>query len=580
MSENENIEAKLCSYVEGDLDPAGRAEIEKYLLANPQYRPLIAELSRTRGLLRKLPRESAPAELLETLSGQIERSALLGDDAGETAGSRSSRLPHLAAWAAVLMLTGGLAAVIYRVLPANKAQSELSLLKPAPMPAHEDQTSTNPAQKAFLDQDQVQAPAAPAGEPAPTGSPAAATGPVIGGDQVAAAPMSPAPAENNPTTAPTVASAVESGSMAANSAFAQQAMAGSIVSGDATQLGQNLYVTLRAADAKAADARVTQYLADNGIAFDTRPLDAGARVSAGPLQPPALSPSYAVASVNADSMIVTPRTQAVLSFGAVSTAPATSPVGVNSRVVNGRSTSSQTTEDVGQAPDSGWSPGARDTGRVIFARNLTADQAKRLTTDLDIKIPQPDIVAKLPMQPAALAQAPRAGAAPLQVGERVRLVARDNSLPGVEAMDEPQTIDADGNLTLPMVGKVKAAGLTASELAEKIPEVYHNANSPTTATWTIDRIASALPATEPALSLTAPMNAPASTAPAVALVATTSPAAAGNHGIDVTIRVIGQGSATTAPATEPVLPTDATSQNAVPPVPSAAPAATMPASVP
>jgi anti-sigma factor RsiW len=177
MSENENIEAKLCSYVEGDLDAAGRAEIEKYLLAHPQYRPLIAELAKTRGLLRKLPRVSAPAELLETLSGQIERSALLDDDGHHAMRIRTSKLPHLAAWAAVLLLMTGLAAVIYRVLPSNKTPSELALL-PAPQPASATQVLANDSQKVVLDQEQTPnaqiGAQAPAQVPAPAAAEAAA----------------------------------------------------------------------------------------------------------------------------------------------------------------------------------------------------------------------------------------------------------------------------------------------------------------------------------------------------------------------------------------------------------------------
>jgi len=591
MSENQNIEAKLCSYVEGDLDPEGRAEIEKYLLTNPQYRPLIEELSRTRGLLRKLPRESAPAELLETLSGQIERSALLGDDAGEGVGTRTTRLPHLAAWAAVLVLTGGLAAVIYRVLPSTKSQSELALLKPAPAPPNVDQSATSEAQKAVLDQDQAQVASAP---PPPAGIAAMATAPALIADQqLAAAPASQSLAQASAATSPTVAIAAarafaDAGDSAAQTASASgsmpasanSALAGSIVGGDATQLGQNMYVTLRATDAKAAGVRVTQYLNDNGIAFESRSLDAGARLSAGPLQPPALSSSYGVPSVNSNSSMATPRMQpaSVPNFGAKSTdAAATAGDGASGRAIRESSTSSRTIDDAGQGSDFRSSVSAPDAGSVIFARNLTAEQARRLTTDLDIKISQTDVVGTQAMQSTAMQQAPLAGAVPLQVGERVRVVARDNGLPGVEAMDEALTIDADGNLTLPLVGKVKAAGLTAAELADKIPQAYHDAKSPTTATWTIDRVAATLPTTEPAFSLTAPTNAPASTAPADALVATTSPLAAPNQGIDVAIQVV----ATTLPATQQVsLPSDASTQNAMPMVPAAAPAATLPTSAP
>ncbi len=48
MAENsENIEAKLCAYVEGDLDEQGRVEIERHLEQNPNHRRLLAELTAT-----------------------------------------------------------------------------------------------------------------------------------------------------------------------------------------------------------------------------------------------------------------------------------------------------------------------------------------------------------------------------------------------------------------------------------------------------------------------------------------------------------------------------------------------------
>ena len=75
MSENqqEQSEAKLLAYIEGDLDPAARAEIEKHLESNPHHARMLRELKSTRDLLRWLPRESAPADLLEQVQGHLER---------------------------------------------------------------------------------------------------------------------------------------------------------------------------------------------------------------------------------------------------------------------------------------------------------------------------------------------------------------------------------------------------------------------------------------------------------------------------------------------------------------------------
>src|SRR5438105_2082208 len=81
MSDNpqEIIEAKLCAYVDNELDADGRAEIEKHLEENPHHRRLLEDLRATRDLVRFLPREPAPPELAESFNGQLERSVLLQD---------------------------------------------------------------------------------------------------------------------------------------------------------------------------------------------------------------------------------------------------------------------------------------------------------------------------------------------------------------------------------------------------------------------------------------------------------------------------------------------------------------------
>src|SRR5687767_11529705 len=117
---SEQIEAKLCAYLEGELDEAGRAEIEKHLQANPAHRKLLEEVSRTRDLLRGLPREPAPPDICETFQGQLERSVLL-DDAPDRASESVMRIGHwrqYMAVAAILILAVGLGLVIYFGLPS------------------------------------------------------------------------------------------------------------------------------------------------------------------------------------------------------------------------------------------------------------------------------------------------------------------------------------------------------------------------------------------------------------------------------------------------------------------------------
>ena len=101
----ENIEAKLTAYIDGELDAADRAEIEKHLAANPTHRKLLNDLQQLRSYLGDLPREKAPSELVETLQGQMERSALLDGAADEVVLTlRQNRWPQFVSVAAVVLL--------------------------------------------------------------------------------------------------------------------------------------------------------------------------------------------------------------------------------------------------------------------------------------------------------------------------------------------------------------------------------------------------------------------------------------------------------------------------------------------
>jgi hypothetical protein len=368
-----------------------------------------------------------------------------------------------------------------------------------------------------------------------------------------------------------------------------------------------MYLTLHASDAKLADARVTQYLNDNGIQFESHGVDAGSLISSGPLQPPTPSAGEGVHSMNS---VASPNTSPGMSSNAASNAspnlvangntiaPIDAAKAEKSAAPTMIAARRSSADQMGVARQTQY--GLPPAGSVIIARNLSAEQARRLTSDLAVKIVPGNLNPLPALQPVAMDETPLVGAATLQIGQRVRIIAKDNGLPGVEAMNEPQTIDAEGNLTLPLVGKVKAAGLTEAQLEEKLPAAYRQAKSPTTATWTIDRIATTEPTIDTKLTLTPSTVVPSS----LGIGASTQLAdaagekdrqvvagaisgggmggGAGDHqGIDVTIRVVGQNAATTAPATQPTpMPNELTPKDATISHPVAAPAATMPTSAP
>src|SRR5688500_6237239 len=117
LTPQEESEAKLLAYVEGELDEAGREEIERHLESNPNHRRLLEELKAGRDLLRWVPRESAPPELMESFQSQLERAVLLeedDEDAAEVAGTlRINPWHQFRAVAAVLVLATMLGLVVF-----------------------------------------------------------------------------------------------------------------------------------------------------------------------------------------------------------------------------------------------------------------------------------------------------------------------------------------------------------------------------------------------------------------------------------------------------------------------------------
>src|SRR4051794_29206724 len=135
MAENvEDIEAKLAAYVDGELTPAERVEIETHLQQNPSHRALLQDLTLHRNLLRSLPREKAPGDCTEGFQGQLERDILLGGN--ELAQARRrwriQYSPQILSAAAIILLAIGLAVIVYSVLPPHQPKAPLAQLSTEP----------------------------------------------------------------------------------------------------------------------------------------------------------------------------------------------------------------------------------------------------------------------------------------------------------------------------------------------------------------------------------------------------------------------------------------------------------------
>src|SRR5580704_15162959 len=113
----ENIEAMLCAYVEGDLDAAGKAQIEKHLQDHPQHRKLLDELVAMRELVRGLPRAKAPMDVGDSLRQKVERSMLLEDAAvAAPEMQQADRWPQFFGIAAIFLLFASLCFILYKAI--------------------------------------------------------------------------------------------------------------------------------------------------------------------------------------------------------------------------------------------------------------------------------------------------------------------------------------------------------------------------------------------------------------------------------------------------------------------------------
>lgn len=136
MAEDLNI--LLSAYLDGELTPSQAARLEKRLAEDPQARAMLADLRRVCGMVQNLPREKAPEDMAEQIQSLLERDSLLGreDTQTESAGRNHLRIRRFIAAAAVIMLTGAIAGIVYNVLAPPKQASTVPSLQSDAFVAH------------------------------------------------------------------------------------------------------------------------------------------------------------------------------------------------------------------------------------------------------------------------------------------------------------------------------------------------------------------------------------------------------------------------------------------------------------
>lgn len=511
MANTENIEAKLAAYVDGELDPLGRAEIEQYLKSNPQHRALIDELRSAKSYLQELPRARAPMEVAEMISQQLERAALLGDveiGADSSGAGHFSRWPQVRAIAAILLLTFGLAGVLYYVLPSPKPMSpeHVAIVTPDLPPVDDASAALGKARVAgpgMVDADTREIAAGRgANVGANVGANASAGGSAGGG--AGAVAMPPASSIN--------------AELREQIAFPPSAQ---------------LCILVNTPDPARADNEVINYFASNQISYEH------------------VASSEAIANgVNkqSDSALATtapkpmPEKDNVAPGYAKDLAAAPSANSATNATTNPID-KNELAADIERKAQPGWP--------AHFKAKMTRSQAANMSETLSqsnlrqvAQLVSPDVLQqkKSPMEqqgqlarnePIAPATSPSSSApdavaaaplpAPLYAdrtsspradvlapGDTIRVRLSERFHTGTPITEETLTVDDLGYVELPRFGRVKAAGVTAGQLTTNIlpQQEYRNRDSQAPIrdlVWSVEKIkpeleATTLPTTMPALS--------------------------------------------------------------------------------
>lgn len=106
--QREELEARISAYLDNELSPEQRQEVEALLARDASARALLADLQAMRSALGALPRGRASTDLTETIRARVERQALIGPTP-TTSPAPKGKLPLVARWsaaAAILLMTG------------------------------------------------------------------------------------------------------------------------------------------------------------------------------------------------------------------------------------------------------------------------------------------------------------------------------------------------------------------------------------------------------------------------------------------------------------------------------------------
>lgn len=115
---DQDIEELLNSFIDGELTPAQRAEVEGLIAGDEQIARRLRDLQKCKTLMRALPRAEAPAGTLKRIQASLEEGSLLGRRIRPSDARRERRQlvgRRVLAVAAMVAVMAALAVVIYTI---------------------------------------------------------------------------------------------------------------------------------------------------------------------------------------------------------------------------------------------------------------------------------------------------------------------------------------------------------------------------------------------------------------------------------------------------------------------------------
>jgi len=148
MKPNPNLDELLCSFMDGELSPRQRTEVQRMAAHDAQVARRLQQLQNCRSVFCSLPMDKAPNDLLEQIKVSLERHSLLQEQPvvrRRSLGAWHLAFRRLVAAAAVLVLMGVLGLVVYQIVaPVPPVGSPLVADSRSPSESERDRMTVTP----------------------------------------------------------------------------------------------------------------------------------------------------------------------------------------------------------------------------------------------------------------------------------------------------------------------------------------------------------------------------------------------------------------------------------------------------